>query len=302
MRTPLLRPFTALAAAMVAAGAFAQVAQPAVVAPRGATPPGMARPAAPSQPEAAAQSTSVASADYRLGPGDSIKVQVYQNPELGVETRVSDSGVVNYPLVGAVQIGGLTVTEAESRIATALKQGGILKAPQVNINVLQVRGSQVAVLGEVQKPGRVPLETTGMRASEVLAAAGGVTQNGGDVLTVTGRRNGQPFRHNIDVPSLLSGSAAAEDLVIQPGDTLFIAKAPTYYIYGEAQKPGHYRVEPGMTVMQAIASGGGVTARGSESRIRLTRKSADGRTQELSPRLTDTVQPGDVLFVRESLF
>ncbi|MBE7941701.1 MULTISPECIES: polysaccharide export protein EpsE [Ramlibacter] len=301
MRTPLLRLNVLLAAALAAASVAAQDAQPAVVAPRGAA-PGMAAPAQAARPEAPTQPGTVAGADYRLSPGDSIKVQVYQNPELGLETRVSDSGVVNYPLVGAVQLGGLTVTEAETRIATALKQGGILKAPQVNINVLQVRGSQVAVLGEVQKPGRVPLETTGMRASEVLAAAGGITPSGGDVLTVTGRRGGQPFRKNIDIPALLSGSAGSEDVVIQPGDSLYVAKAPTYYIYGEAQKPGHYRVEPGMTVMQAIAAGGGVTPRGSESRVRLTRKSPDGRTQELSPRLTDPVQPGDVLFVRESLF
>src|SRR4051812_34139657 len=91
--------------------------------------------------------------DYRLSPGDSIKVQVYQNPELSFEVRVSESGVVNYPLVGPVQLGGLTVGEAEQRIAKALQQGNILKAPQVSINVSQVRGSQVAVLGEVQKPG-----------------------------------------------------------------------------------------------------------------------------------------------------
>lgn len=241
-------------------------------------------------------------ADYKLGPGDSIKVQVYQNPELGLEARVSETGVVNYPLVGPVQIGGLTLSEAEGRIAQALKQGNILKAPQVNINIVQVRGNQVAVLGEVQKPGRFPLETTTVRVSELIASAGGVTQNGDDVAVVTGNRNGQPFRKTIDVPSLFSGAGAADDIVVQPGDTIFIAKAPTYYIYGEAQKPGHYRVERNMTVMQAIAAGGGVTPRGSQSRVRLMRKDASGQTVEMSPRLTDVVQPGDVLFVRESLF
>src|ERR1700757_4032901 len=91
--------------------------------------------------------------DYRLGPGDSIKVQVYQNPELSMELRVSESGVVSYPLVGNLQLGGLTVTEAERAIARGLKEKDILKAPQVSINVAQVRGNQVAVLGQVQKPG-----------------------------------------------------------------------------------------------------------------------------------------------------
>src|SRR3954471_384077 len=70
--------------------------------------------------------------DYRLGPGDSIKVQVYQSPDLTLEARVSESGVINYPLVGRINIGGLTIPEAESRIAQALKKNRILKSPQVN--------------------------------------------------------------------------------------------------------------------------------------------------------------------------
>src|SRR3954463_8611957 len=89
-------------------------------------------------------------ADYRLRAGDSIKVQVYQRPDLTLEARGSESGVINYPLVGRINIGGLTVPDAEARIASALRANKILRSPQVNINVVQVRGSQVAVLGQVQ--------------------------------------------------------------------------------------------------------------------------------------------------------
>jgi polysaccharide export outer membrane protein len=240
--------------------------------------------------------------DYRLGPGDSIKVQVYQNPELSMEVRVSESGVVNYPLVGNLQLGGLTVTEAERAIAKGLKDKDILKAPQVSINVAQVRGSQVAVLGEVQKPGRFPLETMNVRVSDVLAAAGGIAPDGDDTVVVTGVRNKKPFRKAIDTGALFAGKGGADDILVQPGDTVYVAKAPVYYIYGEAQKPGYYRVEHGMTVMQAIAAGGGITPRGSRSRLALTRKKPDGQVVELSPKLTDPIQPGDVLFVKESIF
>jgi polysaccharide biosynthesis/export protein len=123
---------------------------------------------------ASAQQDATKPGDYRLSAGDSIKVQVYQNPELSFEVRVSESGVVNYPLVGPIQLGGLTVGEAEQRVAKGLRDANILKAPQVSINVATVRGSQVAVLGEVNKPGRFPLETTNVRVSEMLAAAGGI--------------------------------------------------------------------------------------------------------------------------------
>jgi polysaccharide biosynthesis/export protein len=251
---------------------------------------------------APASMANTTSPDYRLGPGDSIKVQVYQNPDLSVEVRVSESGAVNYPLVGAVKLGGLSISEAERAIAHALRAANILKQPQVNIVLQQVRGNVVSVLGEVQKPGRFALETTNVRVSDMLAAAGGITQNGDDVLVVSGTRDGKPFRKTVDIPALFQNTRGDNDIVLQPGDTLYVNKAPLFYIYGEAQKPGPYKIERGMTVMQALAQGGGPTARGSANRLRLNRTGPDGKVITTEPRMTDPIQPGDVLFVRESLF
>jgi polysaccharide export outer membrane protein len=135
----------------------------------------------------------------------------------------------------------------------------------------------------------------------MLAAAGGVTPTGDDVLVVSGTREGKPFRKTIDIPALFAGTPSDDDIVLAPGDTLYVAKAPTFYIYGEAQRPGTYRIERGMTVLQALAQGGGPTARGSE-RVQLKRKRPDGTMVQVDPRPTDPVLPGDVLFVRESLF
>ena len=251
---------------------------------------------------ASAQSgQQVAAPEYKLGPGDAIKVQIYQNPDLNLEVRVSETGTISYPLVGNVAIGGLSISAAERRIAEGLQRAQILKQPQVNIILLQVRGNQVSVLGEVQRPGRFPLETTTVRASEMLAAAGGVTPAADDMLVVNGRRDGKPLRKSIDIPTLFKGTGADDDILLHAGDTIFVGKAPTYYIYGEAQRPGTYKIERGMTVLQALAQGGGPTARGSE-RIRLNRTRADGTVLQLEPRMTDPVLPGDVLFVKESLF
>lgn len=251
---------------------------------------------------ASAQDARPAAApEYKLGPGDAIKVQVYQNPDLTLEARVSEGGSISYPLVGSVPIGGMSISEAEKKIADALRNKQILKQPQVNIVLLQVRGNQVSVLGQVQRPGRFPLETTTVRVSDMLAAAGGVTATGDDVLVVSGTRDGQPFRKSIDIPNLFKGDRSADDILLQPGDTLYVNKAPTFYIYGEAQRPGTYRIERGMTVLQALAQGGGPTNRGSE-RVRLNRTRPDGTVVQMEPRLTDPVLPGDVLFVKESLF
>ena len=243
-----------------------------------------------------------ADAEYRLGPGDSIRVHVFQNPDLTVEARVSENGSISYPLVGSIRLGGLALGEAERRIADALRKGNFLKAPQVNINLLQVRGSQVAVLGQVARPGRFTLETSNVRASEMLAAAGGVTPLGDDAVVVTGMRDGVPFRRVIDIPALFSGEGGQDDLVLVAGDALFVPRAPVFYLYGEAQKPGPYRIERGMTVMQALAAGGGITPRGSQNRLRLHRAGPDGSVLQTTPQLTDPVQANDVLFVRESLF
>jgi polysaccharide export outer membrane protein len=286
-RRRLARQAGAVVLSLLAVSAFAQVGAPAK---------------APKAVQAVAAAGAADRQDYRLGAGDAIGVQVYQSPDLSVDARVSETGVISYPLVGSVQLGGLTIAEAEKKLADALRTGGFVKAPQVNIVLRQVRGNQVAVLGQVSHPGRFPLETLNTRISDMLAAAGGTTPVGDDVLIITGQRNGQPFRKVVDIPALFLNDKTDEDILVSSGDTLYVNKAPVYYIYGEAQRPGPYRIERGMTVMQALAQGGGPTVRGSQNRLRLHRKDASGKLIESSPSLTDTVQAEDVIYVRESIF
>lgn len=239
--------------------------------------------------------------DYSLGPGDVIRIQVFQNPDLMTETRVSEKGSITYPLIGAIEVGGLAIDAAEKKIADALKKGGFVRQPQVNIVLMQMRGSQVSVLGQVNRPGRFPLETLS-RVSDMLAAAGGASPTGDDFAIVTGLRDGKPFRKVIDIPALYLGEKSDEDIFLAGGDTIYVHRAPVFYIYGEAQRPGAYRIEREMTVMQALAQGGGPTTRGSEWRLRLHRKNAEGGVEKISPEMTDIVQPNDIIYVRESIF
>ena len=240
--------------------------------------------------------------DYPLGAGDAIRIQVFQNPDLTIETRVSENGAITYPLIGAVDLGGLSVAVAEKKIADALQKGGFIQKPQVNITLVQIRGNQVAVLGQVNRPGRFPLETANTRVSDMLANAGGATNTGDDIAIVTGVRNGKPFRRQIDVPAIFLTVQPQDDIVLQGGDTIYVHRAPVFYIYGEAQRPGAFRVERNMTIMQALAQGGGPTARGSEKRLRLNRKAADGSVDQIEPQLTDPVLANDVIYVKESIF
>jgi polysaccharide export outer membrane protein len=227
---------------------------------------------------------------------------VFQNPDLTLETRVSEAGVISYPLLGNVRIGGQTVTAAEKLIADGLRNGNFVKNPQVTVLVLQVRGNQASVLGQVNRPGRYPLEVADMRLTDLLALAGGTAQGGAETVVVTGTRNGQPFRALVDLPALFAEGGQGQDLKIQSGDTLWVDRQPLVYVYGQVQRPGAMRLERDMTLMQALAAGGGLNLRGTEKGIRVHRKAEGGKVQVLELKMDEPVREGDVVFVPESLF
>jgi polysaccharide export outer membrane protein len=220
----------------------------------------------------------------------------------GGTTEAAVASMYDIVVWSSVRIGGKSVTEAEKFIGDGLRTGNFVKQPQVTIVVLQVRGNQASVLGQVNRPGRFPIEVADMRLTDLLAMAGGVASNGADVLVVTGTRNGQPFRTVIDLPSVFAAGGRDKDLIVLNGDTVWVERQPVVYIYGEVQRPGPMRLERDMTVMQSLATGGGLTQRGTEKGIRVHRKGADGKVQVITPVMDDRMQDGDVIYVRESLF
>lgn len=243
-----------------------------------------------------------ASVEYKLGAGDTIRITVFQNPDMELETRVSEEGSINYPLIGTVQVAGLSTSAAEQLIAERLTSGGFVKRPQVNINVLDARSTQVSVMGMVNKPGRYALESNAMPVTAVVTLAGGVMPEASDIVIVTGKRDGKPFRQEVDLPAMYLNETSETNVLVQAGDEIYVQRAPVFYIYGEAQKPGSYRLERNMSVIQALAQGGGPTIRGTERNIKLMRRNGDGVTEEIKPKLTDLVRADDVIYVRESLF
>ena len=259
--------------------------------------------AAWAQAAAAAPATPASSTQYRLALGDTIRITVFQVPDLSLETRINEAGAISYPLLGSVSLAGLTVTEAEQRLARGLRDGNFVRQPQVSITLTQARGNQVSVLGQVGRPGRYPLETGEVRLTDMLATAGGIAQGGSDVIVVMGTRNGQPYRAEVDLPAVFSAAGKrSADVVLQNNDVIWVERVPTIYLYGEVQRPGALRLERNMTVMQALASAGGLTARGTARGLRVSRKDASGAVREIEPAMSDTLRPDDVVFVRESVF
>ena len=240
--------------------------------------------------------------EYLLAPGDILKISVFKNPDLSLDVRVSESGSIGYPLIGSVPLKGLTLPAAEAKISQMLRDGGFVVNPQVNILLTEGFGNLVSVIGEVNKPGRYSTDAAGGHLSGMLAAASGVSPTGGEVVTISGIRNGKPFRRDVDIVKMASTGNQADDLELFGGDTLYVARAPTFYIYGQVQKPGQYPLNRGMTVMQALATGGGVTGKGTQRGIVRHRRDANGKVKEEGVSMDDDVQDRDVIYVKESLF
>ena len=226
----------------------------------------------------------------KLGPGDAVHVTVFQQPDLTTDARVNESGSISMPLVGHVKIGGQTTSEAAQTISEALKSGQFLKNPQVAVALTTVRSRQVSMLGLIVHPGRYPLEESHTRLPDLIAAAGGIGAGGDETVTVI--RDGKSQKV----------SSLAKDFELKGGDTIYVNAAPVFYIYGEVMHAGAYPVKSGMTVMQAISLGGGITPRGSENRIKLRRTAANGGSVEFDVNPVTQVMPNDVIVVKEALF
>lgn len=239
--------------------------------------------------------------DVVLGAGDVLKITVYNNPDLSLETKIGEAGNITYPLIGNVSLEGLTTSGAEKKIGELLKQGGYVRKPEVNIVVTQLQSQQISILGQVNKPGRYPME--GRRSiTDMIAMAGGVAADGGETITIVRSKNGKSAKRTVDLLEMVRNGNLTENYDLESNDLVYVERYPRFYIYGEVQRPGVYRIEKEMTLVQALSSGGGITMRGTERNIRIKRRDANGVLQEITAKPDDLVQPDDVIYIKESIF
>ena len=246
-------------------------------------------------------------------PGDLVRVTVYGQPDLTTLARVSRDNTITFPFIGEVQVGGVSTSQAQGNIARALDQQGIVRNPQVNVLVEtegSLSGDFVTILGYVQQPGRYPLGDDSQIATrtllDLMAVAGGTTPEAHSRVIVyrNGRGGEGPGeRMEIDLDNLMQGGELEEvNLALNPGDVVMVPETDVFYIYGQVSRPGRYPLEKDMMVMQAISVGGGVSERGNESGIVLTRLDEDGDRRRLDAKLEDPIEPGDVIYVKERFF
>lgn len=239
-----------------------------------------------------------ASQDYRIGSGDLLKITVFGSPDLATNTRVAESGSITCPLIGSVQVAGLSTADAEALLAKRYVDGGFLRSPQISVMVAEYQSQKVSVLGYVSKPGQYLLRASS-KVLDLLAEAGGVVPvTAGDQATLV-RLNGT--KAAIDLDALFRGDLS-QNLDVAGGDRIYVPKAEQFYVYGQVQKPGVYRLDRNMTLSRAISAAGGLTQRGTERRAIVKRRDKGGKETEYSIRSTDALKPDDILFIKESLF
>lgn len=246
-------------------------------------------------------SQAVHAADVQLGAGDVVKISVYNNPDLSLEARISEAGMITYPLLGEISVRGLTPGAASKKISDLLEKGGFIRNAQVNMIVTLMQSQQVSVLGQVNRPGRFPIDGT-RNLTDILALAGGVGAEAGDAITLIHNNNGQSRNEVIDLIDMVRSNGTPGNVEVLPGDVIYVERAPRFYIYGEVQRPGAYRLEKNMSVLQALSVGGGLTLRGTERGVRVKRRDDNGKMLTMRVEHDDLVKVDDVIYVQESLF
>jgi polysaccharide export outer membrane protein len=247
--------------------------------------------------------------DITLGPGDIVRVSVYGQKDLDTVAQVSSDGSITFPLLGSVTVAGLTPRDAERRIANELSSRSLVREPQVTIFVersLAAESESVTILGNVTRPGRYSIQTMSGAGSEnvagIIAMAGGLDDEAADYLLLTRTVGNEQSTLRVDLRQLLEQGDLNQNFVVRNGDIAFVPRMDEFFVYGEVRKAGVYRLRESMTVIQALSAAGGLTERGSEKGITVTRKSADGSNRSIKVDMNDELQPNDVLIVKEGLF
>ena len=225
---------------------------------------------------AAAPASAQSAVDYLIGAQDVLTIQVFDQADLGGKYTVETDGTFSFPLIGRVRAGGMSLRALEGELKTKLADG-YFRNPQVTVAIEQYRSQRVFVMGEVRAPGPVPL-TGGMTLIEALSRAGSTQPTASGEVAVVRAPQGakgpvmpsqeaggtEVFRASIR--DLESGSLS-QNIELHDGDTIFVPRAETAYVFGQVKNPGGYALQKDTTILQALSLAGGVTENGAMNRV-----------------------------------
>lgn len=223
---------------------------------------------------AQAASLAPALAATRIGPGDMLSINVFEVPELAQTVRVSDSGEASFSLIGSLAVAGKTTNELQALLEREYRNRNMLLDPHITVLVTEYATQGVSVLGEVANPSTYPLIGPHTLLN-MISAAGGLTQLAGGSVTIA-------HRDGTEQTAVLEPNnptkTLAQDVQVQPGDRIMIARASIVYVVGDVGKPGGYQMQNNgkLTVLQAIALASGTNRTAALSQAKIIHETSAG--------------------------
>ena len=258
----------------------------------------------------AAVDLSAERGEYLLGPGDLLEIKVFEVDRLNSTVRVSSRGLVTLPLLGELEIGGLTASEAERLVEEKYRQT-YLKNPHVNIFVKEYYSQRITVVGQVKEPGSYDYPSR-LRLLDAIALAGGLTDKAGHTVQIkrfstAGQEAHQTFVANLD--HLINEGRTELNVSINGGDIIFVPEAGSFYVDGAVRRPGQYHIRRIITPKEALLVAGGLSPYANDKRIFLLREDGEGTRQEIrvdieASNIKDEmkIMDGDIIFVNASFW
>lgn len=245
--------------------------------------------------------TQAVRAEYLIGTDDVLQIKVYGYDDLETSARVSENGRIIFPLIGEVEVTGQSEFDVARKITKLLAQGGYIQNASVSVTIFEYKNQQISVLGQIKAPGVYTLKSK-VTLVDMIAMAGGLAELADNRVVITRHVDGNVIKKEVDLRAILESSEQSQTIFIERGDTIYVPKAAMFYIYGEVRNAGSFRLEPDMTVAQAVSLGGGLTPRGTLRGIVINRRDANGVPTEVEVDLSDRVLKDDVIVVDERLF
>jgi polysaccharide export outer membrane protein len=238
---------------------------------------------------------------YTIGQNDVLRITVYNHPDMETKVRVNGNGEILVPLIGHVDVDGLSIARTTSKLTELLADGYIIN-PQVNVFVEEYGSKKAVILGQVELPGLYELsgQTTLL---ELISKAGGLKEDAGANAHIKRRAaSGKTEIIAINLRGLMEGGDISQNIIINHKDNVYVSKAGMFYVAGEVKKPDAYKIEKDTTVLKAIAKARGFTGKAAKRKTRIIRM-INGKETILKNVLLDTpIQADDVIVVPESFF
>jgi len=249
---------------------------------------------------------------YSVGPKDLITISVFEVPELNITVRISEDGTITLPLLGRVEVGGLTRFQVEKKLAALLEEK-YLKNAQVTVFIKEYQSKTVSIIGEVGNPGSY--ELIGKQSLlQMLSTAGGLRDTTSDrIIIIRQYKSGKTSSLEINLDELMIKGNPTMNIPLEPGDIINVPgeRYLDIYVFGQVKNPGHLKVKKNgpITLLKVIAQAGGFVERARKSAVTIARRinGKDIKTRVNVKKILKGKKPdlilknNDIVYVPESI-